>query len=361
MDKKIYNVIGVMSGTSLDGIDCVYTKISLSSKKNGLETYPSIAAEIEIAETIPYTKWWKDRLANAHTLPEEELHKLNRDYTIYLADVITKFIKSYGFKNVDLVSSHGHTVLHNPKEGYTLQIGNLPEIGSLVGQKVVCDFRSQDVALGGQGAPLVPIGDALLYATYDYCLNLGGFANISKDEGGIRVAYDVCPVNVVLNYYAHKLGKEFDEGGTFAQRGTVDVEALDRLNSLKFYNTKAPKSLGIEWVHQYIFPVLEEINGPPEDILATYTEHIATQLLAQFNEGASVLVTGGGAYNEYLLELLRFRESVIITIPDPVLIEFKEALIFGLLGVLKVEGLPNCLASVTGAKWDHSSGKIYDF
>lgn len=359
MDKKNYNVIGVMSGTSLDGIDCAYSRITLSST-NCSKKYPSFSTEIHTAQTIPYPQKWKGKLASAHNLSKEELHNLNRDYTIYLASIINSFISTHKLRSIDFVCSHGHTVLHNPKEGYTLQIGNLPEIATLLGQKVICDFRVQDVAMGGQGAPLVPIGDALLYANYDYCLNLGGFANISKDMGGTRVAYDICPVNVVLNTYAQKLGRDFDAGGTYARSGNVHPAILERLNALSFYEKDAPKSLGIEWVHQHIFPLLEEVAIVPEDVLATFTKHIAMQILAQFESGSNILVTGGGAYNEYLMDLLRFRESISITIPDPMLIEFKEALIFGLLGVLKVEGLANCLASVTGAKEDHSSGIIYE-
>ena len=170
---------------------------------------------------------------------------------------------------------------------------------------------------------------------------------------------DICPVNVVLNRYAQELGAAYDDNGAFAKAGNINTHLLQKLNNLSFYNAPAPKSLGIEWVHTHIFPLIEEAQLAPLDVLATFTEHIAVQLARQFKKGVTVLVTGGGAYNGFLMERLRFRESVTLIIPDPKLVEFKEALVFALLGVLKVEGLPNCLASVTGAKQDHSSGMTF--
>lgn len=358
MEQKNYNVIGVMSGTSLDGIDCAYTQITLTPGSSGVK-YPSFMSGISIAETISYSEQWKDTLASAHTLSTKELETLNEDYTAYLAQVINDFIARNELTEIDVICSHGHTVLHQPDEGFTLQIGNLPVIATLLGQRVVCDFRVQDVEMGGQGAPLVPIGDQLLFGDYDYCLNLGGFANVSTDKGGVRLAYDICPINVVLNKYAQQLGKEYDDNGAFAKAGNVYPPLLASLNNLPFYCASAPKSLGIEWVHAHIFPLIEAAQLTSMDVLATFTEHIAIQLAAQFKGDSTVLVTGGGAYNGYLLDRVRFRESVKLIIPDAKLVEFKEALIFGLLGVLKLENLPNCLASVTGAEKDHTSGMLY--
>lgn len=367
MEQKNYNVIGVMSGTSLDGIDCALIKISMSPQISG-EAYPAFDAQIINAETIAYTDFWESKLRTAHTLSRDELTAINKSYTQYLAQVINAFIAQHHIKDIDAICSHGHTILHQPQDGFTLQIGNLPELAQLLGHKVVCDFRVQDVALGGQGAPLVPIGDKLLFGTYDYCLNLGGFANVSTDENGIRLAYDICPVNVVLNTYAHKLGKPFDDEGAFAKAGTVHAPLLKELNSLPYYGSPAPKSLGIEWVHEQVFPIIESYKVSDIDVLATFTEHIAVQIVTQFKENTSVLVTGGGAYNSYLLGRVqaqykanRVKGTVLnLVVPDAQLIEFKEALVFGLLGVLRLEGLPNCLASVTGASQDHSSGMLYD-
>ena len=249
--------------------------------------------------------------------------------------------------------------MHQPENGLTLQIGNLPEIAELLQQTVVCDFRVQDVQLGGQGAPLVPIGDQLLFSEYDYCLNLGGFANCSFEENGKRIAYDICPVNIVLNFLAEKLNLPYDDQGKIARNATVDLNLLDVLDTLQFYRQPPPKSLGLEWVKQFIFPVIEKANISAEDALATMTEHVATQLAAQFKEGSSVLVTGGGAYNTYLLERVRVHKNLHLKVPETQLVEFKEALVFGLLGVLRLRDAVNCQASVTGAKRDHSSGVIF--
>ncbi|RMB57150.1 anhydro-N-acetylmuramic acid kinase [Dokdonia sinensis] len=365
MKGKIYNVIGVMSGTSLDGVDCAYAKIVKT------KTY---SAEILLAETIPYPANWQKKLAQAHNLPKAERDALNVQYTAYLGEIINNFIDQNNLRDIDAICSHGHTVLHQPDKGFTLQIGNLPKISMITGHKVVCDFREQDVRLGGQGAPLVPIGDSILFSEYDYCLNLGGFANVSTEQDGKRIAYDICPVNVVLNRYAKELGADYDKGGAFAKAGNIHTPLFEKLNALPYYEAPAPKSLGIEWVHQHIFPIIEPFQLSANDVLATFTEHVAFQLAQNFGNGGKVLVTGGGAFNEYLVERvkklhdseIRFREpvspagrSVQIIVPENKLVEFKEALVFALLGVLKMEGDDNCLASVTGAKKDHSSGKIY--
>lgn len=350
MAKKNYNVIGVMSGTSLDGVDLAFAKIC---------TTPSYSAKISTAITVPYSDEWVQKLKGSMHLCPAELKLLDDQYTTYLGQCISQFIKDNNIDQLDAICSHGHTILHQPDDGLTLQIGNMPKLAIAVDHTVVCDFRVQDVALGGQGAPLVPIGDQLLFGAYDYCLNLGGFANVSSEKEGVRLAYDICPVNVVLNKYAQQLGAMYDEGGAFAKAGTVNIELLGQLNDLSYYRQPAPKSLGIEWVHSQVFPILEAFQGTVIDILATFTEHVAIQLVQQFLSGSQVLVTGGGAFNSFLLERIGTHNVVDLILPDAKLIEFKEALIFGLLGVLKLEGAVNCLSSVTGAQRDHSSGMIY--
>ena len=224
---------------------------------------------------------------------------------------------------------------------------------------MVCDFRVQDVKLGGQGAPLVPIGDRLLFGEYDYCLNLGGFANVSYESDSGRIAYDICPVNIVLNHYAMKLGVPFDDGGTIAARGEVDNSLLQSLNELDFYKKNPPKSLGLEWVQKKIFPLLEASGASAKDIITTFTEHIAIQLAGQFGGGSKILVTGGGSYNHYLIRRLKHLKLETFVIPSREIIEYKEALVFALLGVLKLRDEINCLASVTGALHDHSCGVIF--
>lgn len=351
MKKTNYHIIGVMSGTSLDGIDLAEVVFDYSEKKWNFE--------ILNAETVPYSSFWKDELREAIHFSKEKLERLDFKYTEKLSDEILKFIKKHNILEIDAVCSHGHTVFHRPEKGLTYQIGNLPRISKMLGQTVVCDFRVQDVKLGGQGAPLVPIGDRLLFSEYDYCLNLGGFANCSFEKNGERIAFDICPVNIVLNKYAEKIGKEFDEGGKLAASGKVNEELLQKLNALWFYSEKPPKSLGFEWVQATIFPLLDSYKISSEDILRTFTEHIAMQLAKQFSENAPVLITGGGAYNSFLIQRMKSLAAVKIVIPSKEILEFKEALIFGLLGVLKLRDEVNCLASVTGASKDHSSGKIF--
>lgn len=362
MLPKNYNVVGVMSGTSLDGVDLAY----IAFAKSNTWTYT-----IHKAVTIPYNETWKQRLQNGVSLCEKDLLRLNKEYTQYLGGVIKRFISNFdgiypqaqlgNGIDVDGVCTHGHTILHQPEKGITLQIGNLPELVNHIGKTVVCDFRVQDVALGGQGAPLVPIGDHLLFSEYDYCLNLGGFANVSFEEKNQRIAFDICPVNIVLNGLAEKLGVPFDKGGKMAANGNLISKLLEELNALEFYKLQPPKSLGLEWVQKHIFPLLEKAEATTEDLLHTFTEHVAIQLANLFVENTSVLVTGGGTYNSYLLKRVKSHKKVNLVLPSKELIEFKEAVVFGLLGVLKLREEINCLASVTGAERDHSSGKIFRF
>lgn len=353
MIQKKYNITGVMSGTSLDGIDLAHLNFEITNGKWSFQ--------ILECETIGYSQKWIDQLKIAVGFSELELQKLNIDYTLLLGNIISDFIKKNKIENIDAVCSHGHTILHQPQNGITLQIGNLPEIAGLCNQKVVCDFRVQDVQLGGQGAPLVPIGDRILFSDYDYCLNLGGFSNVSFEENGNRIAFDISPVNTVLNFYANQLGLDYDDKGEISRTGNVDSELLKVLNQLDFYKKKYPKSLGFEFVKETILPVIENYSIAIEDKMATFTEHIAIQIaLALPNKKSNLLITGGGAYNDFMIERIQFHlKETKIVIPERKIIEFKEALIFGLLGVLKLRNEINTLSSVTGAKMDHSSGEIY--
>src|SRR5690606_1025646 len=236
-------------------------------------------------ETFPYPEAWEKKLGEAVLYEEQALEKLNEEYTAYLATQITAFIQKHELRTIDAVCSHGHTIKHEPQNGYTLQIGNLPELSVLIGHTVVCNFRVQDVELGGQGAPLVPIGDELLFHNYEYCLNLGGFANISMNTGGRRIAYDICAVNTVMNALAGKLGKAFDTDGDIAAAGALDPQLLQKLNSLDFYRQDFPKSLGIEWVNEHIFPLIENIDVPVA--MHTYAVHAAAQIGNCFDDRSS--------------------------------------------------------------------------
>ena len=349
MFKENYNVIGVMSGTSLDGVDLAYIKFNHSE---------NWTFEIYQSETVSYSEEWLNKLKNAIHFSHSELEELNISYTKLLASIISDFISKHNLTEIDAVCSHGHTILHQPQNGFTLQIGNLPLLGELLNYKIVCDFRVQDVQLGGQGAPLVPIGDELLFSQYDACLNLGGFSNISLQKNHQRIAFDISPVNVVLNYFAEKLGKNYDENGDFARNGAINFKILEQLNALSFYQKSAPKSLGVEFVNSEVFPLLKD--EIPENIIATFTEHIAEQIAKVFNDSQlkTVLVTGGGTFNTYLLEKIREKSQTELIVPDENIINFKEALIFAFMGVLRLRNEANVLCSATGSSENHCSGLL---
>lgn len=349
--RKEYFVIGVMSGTSLDGIDMAAV--------NFVHINDKWTFEIRCAETVPYSYEWKERIKYAIGSSNAEVDALDFDYTRKLSDEILAFISRNNLYDIDAICSHGHTIFHEPEKGRTLQIGNDPLLASLLKLPVVCDFRVDDVALGGQGAPLVPIGDRLLFSEYDACLNLGGIANISFEIRNSRIAYDICPANIVLNRLASRLGEEFDKDGLHARQGEVDSSLLSKLNALPFYQKEPPKSLGLEWVEAQVFPLIQNSGLDVRDALRTFIEHIVIQLTQNFKTGMRILITGGGAYNQFLMEQLKKHADAQISVPEKITVEYKEALIFGLLGILKLRGDVNVLASVTGALHDHSSGRIY--
>jgi anhydro-N-acetylmuramic acid kinase len=353
MFKEKYTIIGVMSGTSLDGVDLAHIVFTVKNNKWGFQILES--------ETVSYSIDWLNKLKIAVSFSEAALEKLNQDYTQQLAVIIYDFIKKYDIQNLDAVCSHGHTILHQPQNGFTLQIGNLPEIATLINQTVVCDFRVQDVQLGGQGAPLVPIGDRILFSEYDYCMNLGGFSNVSFEKNKERIAFDISPINTVLNFYANQLGLDYDDKGSISRTGICNENLLQELNALDFYQKKHPKSLGFEFVKETILPLIESYPIPIEDKLHTFTEHVALQIaLALPNKNGSLFITGGGAYNDFLIERIQHHvPRMKLIIPSAKILEFKEALIFALLGVLKLRGEINVLSSVTGAKTNHSSGMTY--
>lgn len=352
MNKKITRVIGLMSGTSLDGLDLVCVDFFQGD---------TIDYKIIAVDTYSYSDEWQQKLKAAFYFNALKIEQIHLDYGLYLGDQVNRFIQSNHLSNIDFVASHGHTIFHKPDEGYTLQIGDGQHLANGTNLKVICDFRTQDVELGGQGAPLVPIGDRLLFSDYSHCINLGGFANVSFDNSdGNRIAYDICPVNVILNQYANQLGFDYDEGGRLASEGEFNLELFHTLNAIGFYSQPPPKSLGMEWVATYIDPILQSHPLDPKSILRTYVEHIAYQIAKVLpEENASILLTGGGVKNTFLINRLAELTTSEIVIPNDQLIDYKEALIFALLGLLKSQNQVNCLSSVTGAQKDHSSGVIF--
>lgn len=353
MRKKIYEVLGVMSGTSLDGIDLAWVRFQEENEQWRMQ--------IIKAETLAYPENWRIALENAASLSTSEIETLDKTYTTYLGEVITDFIQRKKVGPLDAVCSHGHTVLHQPQSNLTWQIGNLPLLAKQIQQRVICDFRGQDVALGGQGAPLVPIGDQLLFGEYDFCLNLGGFANISSEKNKKRIAYDITAVNTVLNYLMKEVGKAYDNEGELAASGKVNSALLKKLDALAFYKKDTPKSLGIEWVKEKIFPLLQASGETIPNKLATYSEHIASQIAANLSseKKKTCLITGGGAFNTNLIKTMAAKTNTTLRLPSADLINYKEAVVFGLLGVLKLRNQINVLKSVTGATQDHVSGKVY--
>jgi anhydro-N-acetylmuramic acid kinase len=349
--------VGLMSGTSLDGLDLVAVEFWQTGKTWNFQ--------IETAETVTYSNEWKNRLKNAPTVSGMELIQLHTEYGRFLGSETKRFITENNFEP-DLIASHGHTIFHQPEKGFTFQAGSGFEIATVTGITTVADFRSGDVALGGQGAPLVPLGDRHLFSEYEYCLNLGGFANISFEKNGERIAFDICPVNMVLNHFAEKQGFAFDKNGEMGRKGKVNNELLNQLNQLGFYHAEPPKSLGREWVEKVFMLVLNDFEITAEDKLHTVYEHIAQQIAETTGRGkgtdkggGKILVTGGGAFNTFLIELISGKTPIELVIPANEIVNFKEALIFAFLGVLKTRGEINCLASVTGAKKNHSSGLVF--
>jgi anhydro-N-acetylmuramic acid kinase len=347
-----YNVIGAMSGTSLDGLDIAYC--SFEFLKNQWKF------KINNSTTIKFPNSIKEKITTAMNMNGVDLMKTHSLFGNFIGEEIANFLQNNSITNIDCISSHGHTVFHEPQNNLTTQIGNGANISSITKLPVICDFRTADMALGGQGAPLVPIGDKLLFPEYEYCINLGGIANISFDSSGKRVAFDICPVNIVLNMLSLELGKDFDENGTFAQSGNINIDLLSKLNALAFYKESNPKSLGIEWISENILRILNSSTISTIDKLRTFVEHIAIQISNNLNTtNKTVLLTGGGTFNSYLVKRISAKTNNEIIIPSNQIIDFKEALIFAFLGVLRLRNEVNVLQSVTGAKQDNIGGCIY--
>tara|TARA_Y100000589_G_scaffold48795_1_gene40754 strand:- start:6883 stop:7944 length:1062 start_codon:yes stop_codon:yes gene_type:complete len=348
--KKInsYKIIGVMSGTSLDGIDiakCIFDKSKGWNYK------------IEKAVTVKYSSKWKSILNNLHLKSKKEIYDTDIKYAKLIGDEINNFLKN-DKSDIDFISSHGHTIFHEPQKKVTLQIGNGQIIANTTKIKTISNFRKLDIDLGGQGAPLVPIGDYYLYKDYKYCLNIGGFANVSIKRNKNIIAFDICPANIILNYLASKADLEFDDCGKIGMAGQVDTNFLNKLNQLNYYKRRNPKSLSREWVEKEILTMPEIDILKNEDLFATLYEHIGFQI-GRVLKDESTCVTGGGAKNTYLCQQIKKYSKSKIIIADKINLDFKEAMIFGFLGLLKSRDEINCLKSVTGASKNCSSGEIH--
>ena len=343
--------LGLMSGTSVDGLDIALCEFIKNDNKWTFEVIKTKAVE--------YDTNMQGLLLNASQLNPDDLKLADAEFAMFSAKEIADFIKDVDIK-IDLIASHGHTVFHRPEELYTLQIGDGEIIANECGLIVVSDFRTKDVALGGQGAPLVPIGDWHLFPEFSACLNLGGFSNVSFDaNNGDRLAYDISPVNIVLNEIVRKLGKDYDDKGSLAKSGKIIPELFENLNSLDYYKKNLPKSLSREWVDEIFMPIVNQYEAYEiVDVLNTLVLHFAQIIADELKSHVSVLVTGGGAYNDFLIEQIQEKSKAELVIPNKQLIEFKEAIIFAFLGTLRFLGENNVLSSVTGATQDSCSGVI---
>ncbi|MBS1680251.1 MAG: anhydro-N-acetylmuramic acid kinase [Bacteroidetes bacterium] len=345
-----YRVIGLMSGTSLDGVDIAVGTFHYKKMKWSFS--------VEAAKTFAYTQMWQEKLKTAHLLPGEQLLKLHVEYGEFLGQLCNQFIKKNRVNKIDLVASHGHTIFHQPKNGFTFQLGDGFTLHSATGLPVACDFRSQDVALGGEGAPLVPIGDTLLFPNYNACLNLGGIANVSFQNKNKTIAFDICFCNLALNHLSAIANKKFDANGELAKSGTVDKSLLQSLQKIySGYRTKRP-SLAREDFEKEVLQLLNNESISVADRLRTVCEAIAEEIaFAVPIKKNNVLLTGGGAHNRFLVQLLRLKlPQSNLTVPDKIIVDFKEALVFAFLGVLRLRGEINVLKSVTGSKKDSCSG-----
>lgn len=360
----VYRAIGLMSGSSLDGLDIV---LATFHENGGKWNY-----EIMEADCYGYSPDWTNRLRDAGNLSALDYNLLHTEYGHYLGEQVNKFIKQ---KNLDfqvaLVASHGHTVFHLPARKMTAQIGDGAAIAAETRLPVVSDLRALDVAFGGQGAPIVPIGEKLLFSEYEYFLNLGGIANLSAAAASGYIAFDVCPTNRVLNMLANDAVKEYDDEGRIAASGKIDTTLLTELNVLEYYKLEYPKSLANDFGTEIVYPMIKNAGIRTDNALRTYTEHIVIQIknaitnlnhLKQKNHTSRMLVTGGGAFNTFLVDRLKEQLKTLnieVVIPDERIVKYKEALIMALMGVLRWREKTNVFSSVTGAERDSVGGALW--
>lgn len=343
-------ILGIMSGTSLDGLDLALCDFWI---ENDIYNYSVIKTE-----TIEYDDNRKNQLENVYGFSALDFCRFDVEYGNFIGEKVNAFLENIETKPA-FIASHGHTIFHNPENGFTKQIGSGAAIAALTNIPTICDFRSLDVALGGQGAPLVPIGDELLFSDYDACLNLGGIANISYRYNNKRIAYDIGFCNIPLNTITNLIELKFDKDGEIARSGEIIIELLEKLNQMEYFSLKGPKSLGYEYFITEFFPLMREYLFSVDDLLCTVTHHIAVQIAKHCEGKKSILATGGGSKNKFLIDLIAAKTTAKLIIPDTQLMDFKEAIIFGFLGFLRVNQQNNALKEVTGATRNSCGGAVY--
>ncbi|MBU6157648.1 MAG: anhydro-N-acetylmuramic acid kinase [Bacteroidetes bacterium] len=357
----IYRAIGIMSGSSLDGVDLVFVQLESKGKE--------WQYDIQASTCIPYEENWKERLRKAETCSLRDYLELDRAYGDWLGNLVNGFIEKNQLQyRVQLIAVHGHTVFHHPERGFTHQLGHGAAIAARTGLPVVNDLRAMDIALGGQGAPLVPLGEKLLFPGYDYFLNIGGIANISVHTQQGIIGFDVCAANAILDASARATGLPFDDEGRCARAGSLHSQLLQTLNNLPYYQLPHPKSLSNQFGRDIMLPLVEAVNISVNDALRTYTEHIAVQISKAIESvgeknseiQASLFITGGGAFNTFLIERIQhYLPHINLILPDKTIIQFKEALIMALLGVLRWREEPTVIAGVTGATKESIGGAVW--
>jgi len=350
-----------MSGSSLDGLDIVYTHLE--------EVRGQWSFDIQNADCMAYDAEWLRLLKNAHELPVTDFLRLHTRYGRYLAAQVNAFMHANELEHkVDFIATHGHTVFHEPGNHTTFQLGDGSVLAAVTGLPVISDLRALDVALGGQCAPIVPVGDKLLFHEYDYLLNLGGIANLTVKNGAEMIAFDVCPANQVLNVLAQKAGMDYDADGLLAASGNLLADVLDDLNEQPYYKQPAPKSLSNGQAMELVFPSMTQSSHAVNDMLHTAVQHIAEQVLEAVKrypvaqkEHARMLVTGGGAFNRYMVSRIQELLDGIatVTVPDAQTVKYKEAVVMALIGALRWREETNVFSSVTGASRDSISGALW--
>jgi len=361
-----FKALGLMSGSSLDGLDLAFCEFRFA-ESGALNEWRLVASD-----TLSFSEPWKKILAELPAGSAFQLAEAHAAFGEYVGDLVNAFLEEHQL-TPDFIASHGHTIFHYPDKRFTTQIGDGAAIAARTGRVVIDNFRAQDVALGGQGAPLAPLADRVLFSDYDFCLNLGGIANLTlKADGGRYVAYDLGGANQVLNALVQPIGLAYDDKGRLAARGSLNAPLKAKADALPFFSQPYPKSLGNDWVRRELIPLFLAADCPLEDKLHTACVQLAEQIsshLAQTLEREGVqrsnyklLATGGGAMNDFLMDCIQKScapQKVEVVVPDARIISFKEAILMALLGALRMMGKPNCMASVTGATRDAVGGAVH--
>lgn len=364
MPEKTYRVLGLLSGSSLDGADLAVCSFSVDP----LTPTKLLSWNIHLARTIPYPQEWITRFKNLPGASARDLVLADTELGHYYGVLINQLLKEHSI-TVDLISSHGHTIFHFPELKTTTQIGDGAAIVSETGIDTVTQLRSVDVAFAGEGAPLAPLGDRYLYPGYTYYLNLGGIANVTAYQDEKIIAFDICPCNQIFNALAETIGQDFDRDGAIAASGNLNHPLLARLQDDDYLIKPYPKSLDNTWSQEHQVKQAIQWDARLEDKMNTAVEFVALEIakacrqLTQpesSTERPTLFCTGGGALNAHLISRIAFHcPEIELVLPSRKIIEFKEVSFIALAGLFRCLRVPNLYASVTGAPSDTINGALY--